>query len=107
MREIRLISTDELEERHIPASIEDWQSFAQSFDGYDFFGDEETCRRMTSKSFEKFKATGKITSTLNHCRACLFYEYIKWSGVGGALEEESRKYVEALMKRIKDDVRMK
>ncbi len=88
------ISNDDLRLQDIPSQKADWftlEQFALTFDGYEF----EKCAEI---------ANDHRHDTLTNLRICLFYEQRRWRHFDEVPDEDSMKYIRAVLNKIRHKV---
>lgn len=90
------ISNDQLQLEQIPsddASFSELCQFAHTFNGYKAFGSFEACARIANRAEH---------SSLDHLRACLFFEARRWRHFGESPEGEALAYWRELVSKIRE-----
>ncbi len=81
------------------ASEVELNEFALTFDGYEELG-HARCGRIANEALAKWERTGRLPTTLDRLRGCLFFEQRRWRHFGVGFDEETTAYVRALIARI-------
>lgn len=77
------------------ATVSDLIEFAHSFNGYEAFGSYERCAEIANLQDHR---------SLDHLRACLFYEARRWRHFGEGPDPESLAYWHLLVRKIRTAV---
>ena len=89
------IDNDQLQLEQIPAddaSFSELCRFAHTFNGYEAFGSFEACARI---------ANGGDHRSLDHLRACLFFEARRWRHFGESPDGQALAYWRELVAKIR------
>ena len=102
-----LITNAALRLDHLPAGDApelELQEFALTFDGYRELGSSARLARLANPANERWRQTGELPQTLTDLRACLFFEQRRWHHYGEGFDEETMRYVRALIVRIREEL---
>lgn len=73
--------------------------FALTFDGYRHFTKRVTA--ISDEAQQEFNSSGKLPRTLDRLRACLFWQQRYWRNDGGLPDDESMRFIRALLGAIR------
>ena len=73
--------------------------FALTFDGYSHFSD--ALPQFANRALQDFVASGKLSQSLDHLRACLFYQQRVWRNEGCDPDAEAMQFISALLGEIR------
>jgi hypothetical protein len=102
------IANADLKESDLPPPEAEWHEvgrFALSFNGYEWWGSFGQCAEVANRNLEGFRERGALPDSLTELRTCLFFEQRRWRHFGLDPDEEARRYIGALLDRIREKVR--
>jgi hypothetical protein len=102
------IANADLKESDLPPPEAEWHAvgrFALSFNGYEWWGSFGQCAEVANRNLEAFRERGALPDTLVELRTCLFFEQRRWRHFGLDPDEGARRYIGALLDRIREKVR--
>lgn len=106
-KNMREIPNAELKEADLPPPDADWSTigrFALTFNGYAYWGSFEKCGDVANRWAEAWRKRRHLPHSLTDLRTCLFFEQRCWHHYGRSPDEESMRYVHALVEAIRDRI---
>ncbi len=81
--------------------------FAQSFNGYEYWGSVKKCREVAHRGVELHKGNNGLNLSLTDLRTCLFFEARRWKHLEKKPTPSGLKYIHALIDAIHERVQAK
>lgn len=81
------------------------QRFALTFDGYTHAGSVERCGEIANAAAERFAQGKGLFDSLDDLRTCLFFEQRRWRHFAEDPDEETMRYIRALLEAVREKVR--
>ena len=78
---------------------------ALTFDGYRAYGSTSRLARLANSALERWRAARALPDALTELRACLFFEQRRWHHFGESFDDETMRYVRALIERMRELLR--
>ena len=104
------IPNSQLLEGDVPTRRAAWIKivpFAQSFNGYQYWGSVQKCREVANKGVELYKGNKDLSQSLTDLRTCLFFEARRWKHLEKIPTPSGLKYIRALVEAIRMRVQTK
>jgi hypothetical protein len=104
------IPNSQLIEGDLPIRRSTWINivpFAQSFNGYEYWGSVQKCREVANKGVELHKGNKDLSQSLTDLRTCLFFEARRWKHLEKKPTPAGLKYIHALVEAIRMRVHTK
>ena len=104
------IPNSQLLDGDLPSPRAAWKNivpFAQSFNGYEYWGSVEKCRQVAKQGVALHKAHQELNQSLTDLRTCLFFEARRWKHLEKAPTRAGLEYVRALLGAIRVRVHAK
>jgi len=101
------IRTEDLREGDLPPAGSDWTafaSFALTFDPSQRYRSAEACAELAAWAFSRWKATGRMPTSLDELRGCLWFEQRRARFLGHATPE-AKNWASALVAEMRWHVR--
>ena len=101
------ISNRDLTEQDLPPpEAQRWQiwEFALTFDGYDHWGSFDRCAEIGNRSAASYAQQQALPESLTELRTCLFFEQRRWHHFGDDPDDDSMRYIWALIESIRSKV---
>lgn len=104
------IPNSQLIEEDLPSRRAAWMKilpFAQSFNGYEYWGSVKKCREVAKEGIALHKGNKDLSQSLSELRTCLFFEARRWKHLEKKPTKSGLEYVHALVEAIRMRVRTK
>ncbi|HEX7620475.1 MAG TPA: hypothetical protein VF359_04685 [Anaerolineales bacterium] len=104
------IPNSQLIEEDLPSRRAAWMKilpFAQSFNGYEYWGSVQKCREVAKEGVALHKGNKDLSQSLSELRTCLFFEARRWKHLEKKPTKSGLEYVHALVEAIRMRVRTK
>ena len=101
------IANEHLTERNIPVPNTEWHriaEFALTFDGYNRWGSFDKCAEIANTAAKVYANEQALPDSLTEFRTCLFFEQRRWRHFGESPDEQTMKYIYALIEGIRQKV---
>lgn len=98
------IPNSQLFENDVPSSRAAWSKilpFAQTFDGYEYWGNFEKCQQIAKQGIALFRSDQQLSQSLTDLRTCLFYEARRWNHLEKNPNKRGMEYIRALIEAIR------
>lgn len=105
--EEREIGNEALSMDDVPAPESGWdvlQRFALTFDGYAYWGGFDSCGKIANECAGLYERDSVIPTSLEYLRTALFFEQRRFRHLGWDPDEETMKYIRALVAGIQEIV---
>ncbi len=104
------IPNSQLIEADLPTRRAAWMKilpFANSFNGYEYWGSVQKCREVAKEGVSLHKDNKALNQTLTELRTCLFFEARRWKHLEKKPTKSGLEYVHALVEAIRSRIRTK
>jgi hypothetical protein len=104
------IPNSQLIEKDLPSRRATWMKiipFAQSFNGYEYWGSVQKCRDVAKAGVAMHKGKQDLSQSLTDLRTCLFFEARRWKHLEKKPTKSGLEYVHALVEAIRKRVQTK
>ncbi len=81
--------------------------FANSFNGYEYWGSVQKCRDVAKEGVALHKENKALNQSLTELRTCLFFEARRWKHLEKKPTKSGLEYVHALVEAIRLRIRTK
>jgi hypothetical protein len=101
------IASQDLTEGDLPPPDARWWricEFALTFDGYDYWGSFDKCSEIGNHWAASYAEQQALPESLTELRTCLFFEQRRWHHVGDDPDDDSIRYIWALIESIRSKV---
>jgi hypothetical protein len=104
------IPNTQLLEGDLPTRHASWLKivpFAQSFNGYEYWGSVQKCKEVAKQGVELHKGNKDLSQSLTDLRTCLFFEARRWKHLEKKPTPSGLNYIHALIEAIRVRVQSK
>jgi hypothetical protein len=102
--DVRQIPTCDLTPEVLPKNRAEWQTivrFANSFDGYDYWGDRRKCGEIGNTLRKHYFERGTQHFSMEKLRTALFFEARRYHHFGSAPDKQSMGYIRTIVSEIR------